>query len=113
MGGTSGEKIHDHKGTGAGMNITLHIERLVLDGLPLTHGQSTAVKTALEGELARLLKERGMQGVTGGAVPHLSVASIHLSPGAHPTQWARQIAHTLYAGLTPVRAVPANPTIRS
>ncbi len=86
------------------MNINLHIERLVLDGLPLTSGQSRTVQAALECELAALFEERGIKTISGGAVPHLSVAPIQLSPDGQPRQWGRQIARTIYDGLAPAAA---------
>lgn len=94
------------------MNINLHIEQLVLDGLPLMPGQGPAVQAALEAELSRLLAERGMGNLSGGAVPQLSVPSIQLSPAGPPAQWGRQIARTLYDGLAPAPAVsrPSPPT---
>jgi len=94
----------------AGTNINVPIERLVLDGLPVTPGQGPAVQAALEGELARQLWERGMGSVSGGAVPHVSVASIQLPPRrssrpigpanrAHIGRWPR--ARTGTAGRSP------------
>ncbi len=35
------------------MNINIHIERLVLDGLPVTGPDSSIVQVAIETELAR------------------------------------------------------------
>jgi len=87
------------------MNINLHIEQLLLDGLSLTPGQGAAVQAALEVELTRLLKERGMGNLSGGAVPQLTVPSIQLSPAGAPAQWGRQIARTLYHGLAPASSV--------
>ena len=81
------------------MNIALHIERLILDGLPLSSHQGAAVQAAIETELTRLLEERGMGNVSGGAVPHLSVPAIQLTAGGQPAQWGRQIARSLHDGL--------------
>jgi hypothetical protein len=83
------------------MNINLHIEHLVLDGLPLTSRQGRAVQGELECELARLLEQHGLGRVSGAALSSLSVAPIQLSPGGEPLQWGRQIARALYAGLAP------------
>ena len=44
------------------MNIKLHIERLVLDGLPVTRSQGPLVQAAMEAELARLMAEGGLAG---------------------------------------------------
>ena len=82
------------------MNISLHIERLVLDGLPAHAGQVVVLQAALETELARLLAEHGLPGVTPGAIPQLAAAPIQLSAGA-PAQWGRQIAGSLANSLSP------------
>ena len=42
------------------MNIRLHIERLILDGLPVNSVQSPQVKAAVEAELTRLLTADGL-----------------------------------------------------
>lgn len=59
------------------MNIVLHIERLVLDGIPAETGLSTVLQQAVQTELARLL-------ATG-------------SPAA---QWRRGVAVRSVAGST-------------
>ena len=41
------------------MNINLHIERLILDGLPIEPRQRAQVQAAVEAELARLLRPAG------------------------------------------------------
>ena len=41
-------------------NIHLHIERLILDGLPIERAQGPHVQAAVEAELARLLTENGL-----------------------------------------------------
>lgn len=81
------------------MNVDLHIERLVLDGLPLNQRQSVVLQHALERELSRLLDHRGIDAPTGSAVPQLPIAAIQLSAGGQPAQWGRQIARTLYTGI--------------
>jgi hypothetical protein len=90
------------------MNLTLHIERLVLDGLPLSPAQGAALQSSLARELKHLLTTRGLENISGGAVPHLSVASIQLSRGSQPGQWGRQIARSLCDGLAPATAPVRN-----
>jgi hypothetical protein len=91
------------------MNVNLHIERLVLDGLPLNRPQSAVLKSSLERELARLLEHRGINTLASGAVPELSAAAIQLSPDGRPAQWGRQIAHSLFSGMTSAPANVAQP----
>ncbi len=43
------------------MNINLHIERLVLDGITLSPGESPLLKAAVEAELTRLLMSGGVR----------------------------------------------------
>ena len=52
------------------MNIDLHIERLVLDGIDIPHHQRPAFQVAVTAELTRLLTEGSLQPgfATGGAV---------------------------------------------
>ncbi len=95
------------------MSIALHIERLVLDGLPADGGQAAALQAALEAELARLLADRGLPGVAGGAVPELAAAPIRLPPRAGPRPWGREIAASLADTIAPRPArAPATPTRR-
>ena len=56
------------------MNINLHIERLMLDGFDIAPEQRTALQIAVEGELSRLLTERGFSPslAQGTSVPRLS-----------------------------------------
>ncbi len=94
------------------MSIALHIERLVLDGLPAHAGQRAQILAALEAELSRLLAERGLPGVAAGAVPRVDAAPVRLAPGA-PDQWGRQIAQSLVGSLAPQTArAAANPPPR-
>lgn len=87
------------------MNMTLHIERLVLDGLALPPGQDVILRAALEKELARLLSGRELQMISARAMPQLSVTSIQLAASGQPAQWGRQIARSLCNGLAPVPAI--------
>jgi hypothetical protein len=81
------------------MNIRLHIERLVLDGLPVTRAEAPRVKAAMEAELGRLLSEGGVSSelAAGGATPSVNAADIHVSPA--PTRLGTQIAQSVYAGI--------------
>jgi len=60
------------------MNVDLHIERLVLDGVPLNRRQSVALKDALECELSRLLEHRGLASVAGISVPFERTFYLHV-----------------------------------
>lgn len=86
-------------------NIHLHIERLILDGLPLERAQGPHVQAAVEAELARLLAENGLGSTVaaGGAVPRVNANGIQLSPGSSPAQMGTQIAQSVYSSIGDVR----------
>ncbi len=81
-------------------DISVHIERLVLDGLPLAPLQGPLVQAAVERELARLLSESGLgpELAGGGAVPSVPVESIRVN-GGHPGDIGREIARSVYGGM--------------
>jgi hypothetical protein len=83
------------------MNIQLHIERLVLDGLPLGPGGGARVQAAVEAELARLLSEGGVADgwLAGGVMPEVRAAPIQLSVGARPAEIGGQIASSVYRSI--------------
>ncbi len=83
------------------MNINLHIERLILDGLPLEPNQGTLVQRAVEAELARLLAVDGLSPslLDGGALPQVSVSTIQLTSSNDSTELGRQIAQSVYGGI--------------
>jgi hypothetical protein len=83
------------------MKIHLHIDRLVLDGIPLQRTQSGQVRAALEQELSRLLAGGGLaSGLRqGGAVPSLRGGNIHIQKRAHAAGLGREIARALHQGI--------------
>jgi len=82
-------------------NIQIYIDRLILDGISLSHAQRPLLQAAVEEELGRLLAEGGVgaEWQSGGAVPSLSTPAIQLLPEGNPTQWGHQIAHAVYQGI--------------
>jgi len=88
------------------MNIRLHIERLVLDALPVTAREGVQIQNALETELARLLAADGLPGLTGAALNHLSCGQIPLASGSKPAQTGNQIAQAVHSGLASLAATP-------
>jgi hypothetical protein len=83
------------------MNIHVHIERLILDGLPIGAGQGALVQAAVEAELAGLLVEGGIAPVlqSGGALPSVRAAAMQLTAQSSPAQMGQQIAQSVYAGM--------------
>lgn len=83
------------------MNIELHIERLILDGLPIERSQGPHLQAAVEAELTRLLAESELAAElqTGGAVPSVRTDTMQFKPGNTPTQLGQQIARSVYSGI--------------
>jgi hypothetical protein len=83
------------------MDIHVHIERLILDGLPVGPGGGARVQAAVEAELARLLADgsvaEGWQ--AGAAVPEVRADPINLGAGARPAEIGGQIARSVYGGI--------------
>jgi hypothetical protein len=81
-------------------DIHLHIERLILDGLPIERGQGPHVQVAVEAELARLLSTNGLaeQFQSGGAVPSVRTPGMQVT-NTNATQIGQQIARSVYGGI--------------
>jgi hypothetical protein len=81
------------------MNVRLHIERLVLDGVPMPHRDRSRLLSAVESELARLFATRGVPhaAATGWATPAIDGGSI--APAAHAATFGRDVARAVYRGL--------------
>lgn len=84
------------------MKINLHIERLVLDGLPIAHHQAPLVQAALEKELARLFaaeETRSRFSFTSGATPRVAAPNINLLNN-NPVRAGEQIARAVHRSFT-------------
>ncbi len=83
------------------MNIEVHIERLILDGLPIERSQGPYLQAAVEAELTRLLAENGLAAhlQTGGALPSVRADAMQFKPGNTQAQWGQQIARSVYSGI--------------
>lgn len=83
------------------MNVDLHIDRLVLDGLELTPRQGEAVRASIQLELARLLTEQGLPTpVHGRTQAHVQAPSIDLAVGVPAPEVGFQVARAIHEGLT-------------
>ncbi len=82
------------------MNINLHIERLVLDGVSVEPYQRAELKATVVSELGRLVAEGGAPRgwPSGGAVPYVSAESIQLGHDNNPQALGSQIAQAVYGG---------------
>jgi len=82
------------------MNVNLHIERLILDGLPIESKHGSTLQASIETELARLLTQRDpASNLRGGAVPSVRADAIQLTSQNDPVQLGRQIAGSIYGSI--------------
>jgi hypothetical protein len=88
------------------MRIDVQIERLVLDGLPVTSLQIPMLRQAMELELARLLKTHGLSQELrqGGAMPRVKGGALQLAgdnPHAQLGRWIARAVHEAIGGAQP------------
>jgi hypothetical protein len=83
------------------MKVSLHIDRLVLEGLPLGSKDGPLVQAAVEMELSRLLSEGGLGNEmrSGGALPRLTADGVQVQHGDSPGTIGKKIAGSVYGGL--------------
>jgi len=83
------------------MNINLHIERLVLNGLAVGSGEAALVQTAVESELGRLLTNSPCAPASSFAEARVAGGEIHLRPGVSARELGVEIGRSVFAGLIP------------
>jgi hypothetical protein len=81
------------------MNINLHIERLILDGLPVTGAQGALVQAAVEFELTRLLAEGSLNHLRSATLGHSLAPGIQVAQSANPTRLGQQIARAVHTSV--------------
>jgi len=83
------------------MKINIHIERLVVDGLPITRAHGAALQQAVEAELTKLVAKGGLSSemLSGGAMPSVPTSGIQLKRGNDSKSIGRQIARSVYGGI--------------
>ncbi len=81
------------------MKITVHIERVVLDGVPVEHPR--ILRNALERELTQRLRAGGLSAElkTGGAVPHVVGGAIDVGHHQSSARLGTQIGGAVYRGI--------------
>jgi hypothetical protein len=77
-------------------SVQLHVERLVLEGLPISPAQGPLIGEAVEAELTRLLTIEGLAAPGSRAEPHLPAGHIHLIPEGGPRTVGQQIGAAVY-----------------
>jgi len=83
------------------MNVNLHIERLILDGIDVEPAHRPILQAALERELGRLIARGGVGPdlAAGGAVPSVRAGGFEMNAEKNPRQLGRQIARAVYGGI--------------
>ena len=83
------------------MNINLHIDRIILEGLAVGSGHKRSLQIALQTELAQLIAGSGLSPslARGGAIPETTVPAIHFADQHNPAQLGTQIAQSVHQGL--------------
>lgn len=81
------------------MNINLHIERLVLEGIELPRQQQPVLQAAVEAELGRLLAAGGLA-TEGRHVRSLQAGGLQFGDAHDPVALGTQIAGAVYGGMT-------------
>ena len=81
------------------MRITIHIERLHLDGVALNHADGHLIRAAIETELTRLLATEGLSRElsAGAALPHLRAPDITIE--RKPAAIGNSVASAVHASL--------------
>jgi hypothetical protein len=83
------------------MRINLHIERIVVDGLPVDRRGAEAMRQALQGELTRLFTDEGIPPSLHAdtALNALRTPSIAFTKNTTPVAIGQQIANSVHGGL--------------
>jgi hypothetical protein len=83
------------------MNIKLHIERLVLDGIHISPADGPRLQAVIEAELVRLLSARGVNSgfQAGMALPSIRAGDMQLASVSSPNELGQRIAGALYGGI--------------
>jgi hypothetical protein len=83
------------------MNIHIHIEHLILDGIDVPPGQGPLLQATVTSELTRLLRQGGLAHdiQSGCSYPTIQGGTIDLQ-GTDAAALAPQIAHAVYEGIS-------------
>ena len=82
------------------MNINLHIERLVLDGVDIAPHQRYLLHTSVTAELAQMFSNGSLAPgfAEGFSLARVSTDGVQLARN-NPTQLGQQIAQSVYGGI--------------
>jgi hypothetical protein len=77
--------------------LTVHIDRLVLEGVPFSPADHALLGETIQTELARLITARGLEPSHSGALAKVGAPPIAATSEA--SSLGRQIAASVYAGI--------------
>jgi len=82
------------------VNINLHIEKLVLDGVDIASGQNNLLQASVTNELTQLFKSGGLASslIGGASLNGVATNSIQISDKT-PQSLGQQIALSVYGGI--------------
>lgn len=80
------------------MKINLQINRLVLDGVPVSHRDRPLLQASVESNLVRLISAGGLNREleTGVALPLVNAGAIQIPNVPDPTRLGGEIAQAVY-----------------
>jgi hypothetical protein len=83
------------------VKIHVHVGKIVLHGLPVSHLGAPAIASAIEAELARLLRMHGLSAELqqGGRVPGVPKPSFQLAAANSPSSLGINIAQSVFGTL--------------
>jgi len=83
------------------MKMNVHIERLVLEGLPVSGQDGPRVRAAVSAELERLIGAHGISQElrSACAVPEVRAETLQIVRQSSPRGLGMQIARAVYGGL--------------
>ena len=83
------------------MKINVHIERIVIDGLPVDRHTGPVIRRAIQRELTRLLTEDSSAHLpTSSAAEAVRTAPITIGLQAKPHTIGKSIARAIHGGMT-------------
>lgn len=88
------DQVESRKG-----DVSLHIERLVLDGLPFTAVSAARLEREVQTELTRLLTEDGLTSTNAGATRSLAAPGFQFTEQRSPVDLGQKIARSVYDSL--------------
>jgi hypothetical protein len=82
------------------VKMNVHIERMVLEGLPIKRQDGPRVQASVTAELERLIRVHGVsdQMRSAGAVPVVRADALKVDQPSSPKRLGTQIARAVYGG---------------